>query len=104
MTRSFRRWATGLVLMLLLAVCALAQRQQQEDTYLDPSLPEGITVREIISRFAAKEQEYKQAREHYTYRQSSRIQTISDTGFADGEYDDTFDVTVNDQGERLVKQ
>jgi len=94
-----------MIVVLLLAVSAWAQRQQQqEDTYLDPSLPEGITVREIISRFAAKEQEYKQAREHYTYRQSSRIQTISDNGFADGEYDDTVDVTFNDQGERVVKQ
>src|SRR5579859_4145062 len=104
MTRNFRRLTVGLILMLALAISVLAQRQQQEDTYLDPSLPEGITVRQIISRFAAKEQEYKQAREHYTYRQSARIQTISENGFADGEYDDTFDVTLNDQGERIVKQ
>jgi len=75
-----------------------------EDGPLDPSLPEGVTVRDIISRFAAQEQTFKQAREHYTYRQIVRMQTISDTGFPDGEYDTTFDVTFDDHGERVVKQ
>src|SRR5579859_5483250 len=104
MTRSFRRFAIGLVALPALLLSAWAQRQQSDDTYLDPSVPEGITVRQIISRFAAKEQEYKQAREHYTYRQTVKVQTISEQGFADGEYDDIFDVTVNDQGERIVKE
>lgn len=85
-------------------VCLLGIALAQEDTYLDPSLPEGVTVRDIIGRFAAQEQVFKQAREHYTYRQVVRMQTLSETGFPDGEYDDTFDVTVNDQGERVVKE
>lgn len=78
--------------------------QDAGDGPLDPSLPDGVTVRDIINRFAAQEQTFKEAREHYTYRQIVRMQTISDTGFPDGEYDTTFDVTVNDQGERVVKQ
>jgi ketosteroid isomerase-like protein len=78
--------------------------QDPADGPLDPSLPDGVTVRDIIGRFAAQEQVFKQAREHYTYRQIVRMQTISDTGFPDGEYDTTFDVTFNDQGERVVKQ
>jgi hypothetical protein len=100
MLLNFRRIA---VVVIALAVLS-AGAQQQEDTYLDPSLPEGITVRDIIGRFAAQEQTYKQAREHYTYRQIVRMQTISETGFPDGEYDDTFDVTFNDQGERVTKE
>lgn len=97
------RWSTTIaVAASLLALSAFAQRQ--EDTYLNPSLPEGITVRDLIGRFAAQEQTFKQAREHYTYRQVVRMQTISDEGSPDGEYDDTFDVTFNDQGERTVKQ
>jgi hypothetical protein len=84
-------------------ISAFAQ-QEQEDGPLDSSLPEGVTVRDIISRFAAQESTFKQAREHYTYRQVVRMQTISDSGFPDGEYDDTFDVTFNDQGERTVKE
>ena len=78
--------------------------QDAGDGPLDPSLPDGVTVRDIVNRFAAQEQTFKEAREHYTYRQIVRMQTISDTGFPDGEYDTTFDVTVNDQGERVVKQ
>src|SRR6478735_4358283 len=94
------------VLMSLLVIPAFPQMQTQtqEDGPLDSSLPDGITVRDIISRFAAQELTFKQAREHYTYRQVVRMQTISDTGFPDGEYDTTFDVTFNDQGERVVKQ
>lgn len=104
MTLQFRQ-PIRLLAMLLLALSALAQRESQEqDTLLDPSLPEGVTVRSIINRFAAQEEIYKQAREHYTYRQVVRMQTLDDRGFPDGEYDDTFDVTFNDQGERVTKQ
>ena len=93
----------GLMLISLLP-SAFTQVQDAQDGPLDPSLPQGVTVRDIISRFAAQEQTFKQAREHYTYRQIVRMQTISDTGFPDGEYDTTFDVTFTDQGERVVKQ
>ena len=88
----------------LVALLASSFCQDAGDGPLDPSLPDGVTVRDIISRFAAQEETFKQAREHYTYREIVRLQTISDTGFPDGEYDTTFDVTVNDQGERVVKQ
>jgi hypothetical protein len=93
-----------LLLGFLLVSSAFPQVQQQEDGPLDSSLPDGVTVRNIINQFAAKEETYKQAREHYTYRQVVRMQTLDDRGFPDGEYDDTFDVTVNDQGERVTKQ
>lgn len=97
-----RLLASGFIFCVL---PVLAQREsQQQDTVLDPSLPEGVTVRSIINRFAAQEEIFKQAREHYTYRQVVRMQTLDDRGFPDGEYDDTFDVTVNDQGERVTRQ
>ena len=92
------------IVVVALLASSLCQTQDTGDGPLDSSLPEGVTVRDIISRFAAQEQTFKQAREHYTYRQIVRMQTISDTGFPDGEYDTTFDVTFNDQGERVVKQ
>jgi len=87
-----------------LLTSSFCQTQDAGDGPLDPSLPDGVTVRDIISRFAAQEETFKQAREHYTYREIVRLQTITDNGFPDGEYDTTFDVTVNDQGERVVKQ
>jgi hypothetical protein len=105
MTRKFRHIAAMLTAALLLVSSAQSQREQSsEDTYLNPSLPEGVTVRDIISHFAAQEQIYKQAREHYTYRQIVRMQTLTDNGFPDGEYDTSFDVTFNDQGERVTKE
>jgi len=102
MALNFRRRAATVVAVMLLVLTAAAQ--QERDTYLDPSLPEGVTVRDIIGRFAALEQTYKQQREHYTYRQVVRLQTISENGFPDGEYDDTFDVTFDNQGERVTKE
>jgi hypothetical protein len=102
MAPNSRRTALAIVAAVFLVMSAAAQ--QGEDTYLDPSLPEGITVRDIIGRFAALEQTYKQAREQYTYRQVVRMQTLSETGFPDGEYDDTFDVTFDNQGERVTRQ
>ena len=104
MTPCSPRLCSIVLLAFLQVTSAFPQMQQQEDRPLDPSLPEGVTVRAIINRFAAQEQIYKQAREHYTYRQVVRMQTLDDRGFPDGEYDDTFDVTVNDQGERVTKQ
>ncbi|HEV2616690.1 MAG TPA: hypothetical protein VGU63_08800, partial [Candidatus Acidoferrales bacterium] len=38
--------------------------------------PKGITVQEIIQKFAAKEKEFKEARDNYTFRQDVRVQTI----------------------------
>ena len=90
------------LLWVLLVISAFPQ--EREDGPLDSSLPEGVTVRSIINRFAAQEQTFKQAREHYTYRQVVRMQTLDDRGFPDGEYNDTFDVTFNDQGARVTKQ
>jgi len=93
-----------LSLVFVLLTFAFPQIQEQEDGPLDPSLPEGVTVRSIINRFASQEEIYKQAREHYTYRQVVKMQTLDDRGFPDGEYNETFDVSFNDQGERVVKE
>ena len=64
---------------------------------LDKSEPKGITVEEIIKRFAAKEKEFKQARDQYTYRQDVRVTTPDD----DGEYHQVFDVTFDDKGHKI---
>jgi len=79
---------------LVLPVC-LAQEGP-----LDSAQPKGITSDEIIQRFAAKEKEFKEAREQYTYRQSVKVQTV-DGDTVDGEYQEVFDVLFDDQGKRL---
>src|SRR5438045_9541362 len=91
------------LLAFLLITASFPQTREQEDGPLDPSLPEGVTVRDIISRFAGKEEIYKQDREHYTYRQVVRMQTLDDRGSPDGQDDDNLVVTFKDQAERDTK-
>jgi hypothetical protein len=66
---------------------------------LDKSEPKGITSEEIIKRFAAKEKEFKEARDQYTYRQDVKVQTL-DGNTVDGEYRQVFDITFDDQGHK----
>jgi hypothetical protein len=88
-------WLPALALSILFSGLAFAQ----EGT-LDPAPPKGITSDEIIQHFAAKETEFQQAREQYTYRQDVKVQTVEgDT--VDGEYHEVFDVLFDDQGKRL---
>ena len=65
-----------------------------------PSKPTGITTEEIIQRFAAKEKEFKLARDQYTYRQSVKVQTV-DGDTVTGEYQEVFDVQYDDRGKHL---
>ena len=64
---------------------------------LEEKQPNGITPDEIIKRFAAKETEFKQARDQYTYRQDVTVATPED----DGQYHEVFDVLFDDKGKRL---
>jgi hypothetical protein len=89
------RWFSALVLCVIFSGLAFSQ----EGT-LDPAPPKGVTSDEIIQHFAAKETEFQQAREQYTYRQDVKVQTVEgDT--VDGEYHEVFDVLFDDQGKRL---
>src|SRR5579872_3800139 len=81
----------------LVACLALASRAQAQEGPLDSAQPKGITSDEIIQRFAAKEKEFKEAREQYTYRQSVTVTTPED----DGKYRQDFDVTFDDQGHKI---
>jgi hypothetical protein len=67
---------------------------------LENTPPTGIASEEIITRFAAKEKEFKEARDHYTYRQSIKVQT-RDGDTVTGEYQEVFDVLYDDKGHRI---
>jgi hypothetical protein len=84
-----------LLLAAVVAVFALPALCQEGP--LDKSEPKGITSDEIIQRFAAKEKDFKEARDHYTYRQSVKVQTPEDGGT----YQEVFDVVFDDQAKRL---
>ena len=90
--------------LLSLLVCAAlglaaAQEDKKGDGGLDPSPPK-LTPEEIIRKFAAKEKDFKEARDQYTYRQSVVVQTI-DGDTVDGEYQQIFDVTFDDRGHKI---
>jgi hypothetical protein len=84
--------------LLLFSVLAFAQRGEGS---IDPSQPKGITSDQIIQRFAAKEKEFKEARENYTYRQDVIVETL-DGETVDGQYRQTFDVLFDNQGHRKI--
>lgn len=81
-------------IFLLLTCLAVA-----DEGPLDKSEPKGISPEEIIKRFSAKEKEFKEARDLYTYRQDVKVQTL-DGDTVDGEYHQVFDITFDDQGHK----
>jgi len=93
--RSAELLAFVIAFLFLSSLNVLAQEGQ-----LDTSQPKGITPEEIIHRFAAKEKEFKEARDQYTYRQEVKVQTL-DGSTVTGEYQEVFDVLFDDKGKRL---
>ena len=89
-----------LALPLIATVMALASLALSQEGPLVPDPPKGITSAEIIQKFAAKEKEFKEARDQYTFRQDVRVQTM-DGDTVTGEYREVFDVTYDNQGRHL---
>jgi hypothetical protein len=68
---------------------------------LDNSPPTGISVEEIIKKFGERESLFAKARDNYTFRQTVKVDTISeDTNRVDGEYQQVTDITFNNDGKR----
>lgn len=86
------------VLAVLMAVPVFAQDRGEGP--LDPAEPKNITVQEIVNRFAAKEKQFKQAREQYTYRQDIKVQTL-DGNTVTGEFRLVEDILFDEKGRRL---
>jgi len=81
---------------ILILVCGAYSQEGQ----LSTEQPKSITSQQIIEKFAAKEKEFKEARDHYTFRQDVRVQTL-DGDTVNGEYREVFDVTYDNQGRHL---
>ncbi len=86
------------LLIFCLALPALADERGEGP--LDPSQPQGITVEEIIQKFAAKEKQFKIARDQYTYRQDVLVETL-DGDTVNGDYHEVEDVLFDDKGNRI---
>lgn len=104
------RW---LLVVLVAAGCALAAAGQGKDSFTPMALDSGfgpmdinapaMAPEEIIRKFAAKESEFQQALNHYTYRRVARVQTIDDDNKVDGEYYEVDDVIFDSTGKRTEK-
>jgi hypothetical protein len=58
---------------------------------------------EIIRRFAAKEAEFRKARENYTYRQSVKMEELDPDGGVQGKWEITSDIIFGPNKQRVEK-
>jgi hypothetical protein len=99
--------------MVMAAGCALAAGAQNQDTFTPMALDSGfghmdisapaIPAEQIIKEFAAKESQFQQALNHYTYRRTAKVETIDDDNKVDGQYYEVDDVIFDPSGARSEK-
>jgi hypothetical protein len=99
--------------MVMAGACAAAAGAQDKDGFTPMALDSGfgrmdlsepsVPPEQIIKEFAAKESEFQQALNHYTYRRTARVQTIDDDNKVDGEYYEVDDVIFDSTGRRTEK-
>jgi hypothetical protein len=97
------RWKPLSRTLLLAFTCSLPAAAQAIAGFgpLDPTPPAGLTPEQIIQRFAARESEFRHARDNYTFRQMVKVDTINDdNNKVDGEYQQVTDVTFSPDGRR----
>lgn len=86
---------------LITAVSPAALAAQEGFGTTDPTPPTGITIPEIIERMGKRESEFAAARDSYIFKQTVKVDTISDdTGKPDGEYLQVTDITFDPKGKR----
>lgn len=66
-------------------------------------VPSPGKIQEIVRKFAAKESEFKKARELYNFQQTVKIQTLNSGNRVDGEYLMVTDVTFGRDNKRIEK-
>ena len=69
---------------------------------LDKSTP-SIPPDQIIQKFAAKESEFRQAMDKYTYTRSVEIETLNDDNKPDGVYQQLTDISYDTKGAKLER-
>jgi hypothetical protein len=92
-----------LVLLTIALATPLAAAAQDSSGFgkLDLAPPTGTTPDEIVKKFGAREAEFAQTRENYTFRQTVKVDTIDDDSKkVDGEYQQVTDITFSREGKR----
>ncbi len=96
---NFPRPLFGLLFTLAFLAACTATAPAQEGP-LDPAQPKNITTDEIIQRFAAREKQFQEARDQYTYRQDAKLQEL-DGDTVTGEWHQVVDILFDDRGKRI---
>ena len=102
-------WTALLVLGILTATVSAQDKDSFTPMALDAGFghmdmtPPSTAPEEIIKKFAAKESEFQDALNHYTYRRVARVQTIDDDNKVDGEWYEVDDVIFDPSGKRTEK-
>jgi len=89
------------LLLSLLALTLTAFPVRAQEGPLENTPPKDTTVEEIIQKFAAKEKEFKAARDLYTYRQDILVNILDSDIKPAPEYHEVFDVLFDDKGHRI---
>jgi hypothetical protein len=85
---------------LLAPAALLADTNCEEGTgQLNTAQPQGMTPQEIIQKFAAREEVFRQARNNYVYTQDITVQELDGTTVT-GEFRLVQDITYDDKGVR----
>ena len=89
----------------LVAVAGPQTNNQQTATQVGQARPEApsVPIEEIIRRFAAKEKEFKIARDNYTYRQTVKVQELDDDGRMRGRFEMVSDIIFTPKGKRIER-
>jgi len=86
--------------LLLTPAALLADTNCEEGTGpLNTAQPQGMTPQEIIQKFAAREEIFRQARNNYVYTQDITVQELDGTTVT-GEFRLVQDITYDDKGVR----
>ena len=106
---AIRYWIAAIAV----AGCALMAGAQEKDSFTPMPLDSGfarmdlsapsIPPEQIIKEFSAKETEFQEALNHYTYRREARVQTLDDDNKVDGQWYEVDDVIFDPSGARTEK-
>jgi hypothetical protein len=87
--------------LLLLPMALVAQTNCDEGTGpLNPAQPQGLTPQQIIEKFGAKEEIFRQALNNYVYTQDITVQEL-DGSTVSGEFRLVQEITYDDKGGRV---
>jgi len=94
------RWAGLLCLALLTPALQAETNCDAGAGPLNSAQPQGMTTQQIIEKFAAREEMFKQARINYAYTQDITVQELDGTTVT-GEFRLVQDITYDDKGARV---